>query len=85
MALELKSPKVEVTYEGKEYVLSKPKLGMSEAYGRAVKETEKLGESSLPHLVELLEKCGLPKEVTMDLDMDLLDQLVSALMPKKKD
>lgn len=84
MELELKgTPKIRATYEGKEYFLQKPKLGQALKLESILKEAEAAGAQNAA-IVDFIAECGLPKEVLLGMEVDLLDQIVQALLPIKK-
>lgn len=83
--LDLSKPKqIKVVYDGQEYMLSKPKLSQALEVEKSIKALEMKGEGSTAAVVKLLSDCGLPEEVVMDLEIEALEQVVTALMPPKK-
>lgn len=79
MELILKpADKIKVIFDEKEYFLSKPTMR------QARKLEEGLKNSPNQAMIELIVGCGLPEEVVMDLDLDLLAEVIEALIPTKK-
>lgn len=74
--------KITAVFSGKEYSLKKPTVGQIRAFEKAFGEDSNGGK--VDRMVSLLAQCGLPEEVVDALDMDGLETLTNALMPKKK-
>lgn len=85
MELQLKaSPKLKVVYEEKEYFLGIPNMGQRIELEKKLKEVSTSGASANEVLIDFISGCGIPKDVLMGMEEELIDQLVQALAPKKK-
>lgn len=85
MELKLKnSAPIKVIYEGQEYFLKKPSLGQALALEQAMETAREENTSVTQVLIEFLVGQGLPKEVLLSLDAEMLEILVEGMMPKKK-
>lgn len=84
MDLELKgSPKLRVVYEGKDYMLSKPTLGDALKLESDLKSFESSGGQNAV-IVDFIAARGLPKDVLLTFEVEMLEQVVQALLPSKK-
>lgn len=86
MELELKpSPKIKVTFEGQSYDLARPDMRARIAFEKLLKSSaEKSDVSPNEMVVDLIASCGIPKEVLLGMEEELLNQIFDALAPKKK-
>lgn len=73
---------LEVNVYGKELKLTKPTVEQTQDYAKQAKGISEEESSSL--LFDFLEKLGLPKEVSKEMEVDHLNALCEALMPSKK-
>ena len=80
--LEFKKTEVEAMIYGVAYKLRRPTVREAQDYGKSV--AAKGEQDSAMLLLELLEKCGLPVEVSEQMEAEHLVSLVEALMPSKK-
>jgi len=77
-----KAPGIKVILESGEYVMRKPTVGESRLMQKQLQEDK---SASIDIMVEMLEKLGMPKEVSESLDTDAMEALSEALIaPKKK-
>lgn len=76
--LDFKSQVLVVKHNGHKYELQFPKVKHQREFAIANKNGE--GDDAL---LDLLANCGLPKEVSMDMEMWMLDKIVLAFYEKK--
>jgi len=80
--LEFKRRELALKVYGEEYKILFPTVSQVQNYA---KELNKRGEEDAGELLlEFLDKLGLPKEVSGEMESDHLQQVVNALMPAKK-
>ncbi len=78
MELELKRPeKVRIKLDGVVYELSKIKVGEAVGMSEAVKDDPKA-------VIAFMVGKGMPEDVVAGLEAELLEQILEALHPKKK-
>ena len=80
--LEFKKTEIEANIYGVVHKLRRPSVKEAQDYSAAVKGLE--GEEQSMMLLKLLEKCGLPVDVSLAMESEHLVQLVEGLMPSKK-
>lgn len=74
--------KITVGIYGSEYQLRKPTVSEVELISQFV--ADKDSKDQHKYIVELMEKLGLPKQVSMDMEIDQFSDLVTFLMSKLK-
>jgi len=79
-----KPPRLSVVYEGQTYELSKPTLGDSVEFEILLEEAKVSGKKSVELMVSFLEARGLPRAASLTMEGELIQEVVDALMPKKK-
>lgn len=85
MELKLQAPeKIKVSFEGTEYMVSKPRMGELIKFDEAKTELEKSGSSVTGLMLDFLDSLGLPKSVTLQLDPAGVEAVINALTPAKK-
>lgn len=83
--LKLETPgKIKVVFEGKDYLLSKPTLGASRDFAKAIKLAESDDSAKIDAMIEYLAKLGLPREICENLMIEEVEKIIDALTPKKK-
>jgi len=80
MKFERQSLKIDIY--GQVFEVTKPSVGMAQEYSNKAKNMSE--EESADALLDLVEKCGVPKAVTKEMQADHLGQLIEALLPNKK-
>jgi hypothetical protein len=80
--LKIEKTKVEIELYGEAYSLSRPTVRQSQDYGKKVKDASDQETSDL--VIDLLDSCGLPKKVTLDMEMEHLEMVIGALIPSSK-
>lgn len=80
--IEFKKTEIKANIYGTVYELRRPTVAESQDYGKVANEKD--DEKATEHLLELLAKCGLPKEIAREMEADHLVSLIESLMPKKK-
>lgn len=80
--LDLDSEVVKVKYKGHAYDVRLPSVGEINNYSKELKK--KGEEESFDLLVALLEKLGLPSEISMELSQASFEKLIAELIPSKK-
>lgn len=77
-----KAPGLKVILDSGEYVMRKPTVGESRLMQKQLMEDK---SSSIEIMCDMLEKLGMPKDVSESLDTDAMEALTEALIaPKKK-
>ncbi len=79
-------PKIKVILDEKEYLLTKPRVESAMHFTSALAKTQKDGDSNdgVKLMRNMIISCGLPEAVTDSLELELLEAVGDALMPKKK-
>lgn len=87
MDINLKKAKIfNVLTEVGDYKLRLPNMALVKVFQtNMVKAEESGGSAPLDCIQELLASLGMPLKASDTLDMDQMEVLISALMPKKKD
>ena len=80
--LKFERTEVALNAYGEEFKLKRPTVSEQEEYGKKIEKCEE--ENKAEMLLDLLAKCGLPKNVSSEMESDHLMQVVEALMPTKK-
>jgi len=76
--------KIKVILDGEQYEFRKPKIGEQLDLEKRVKEAKDgVGDLSAIY-IDFFEQCGLPREMILGLETDLLVELAHALEPEKK-
>ncbi len=75
------SPRLRVILDQGEFLVRKPKLGEARGLEKALKVPD---AETLDVMGDFFAKLGLPKKVFEDLDVDQVEALQGALLPKKK-
>ena len=78
------SSKIKIKRDGKEYILRKPKMGEILELEKKTKELRESGGSGNEEVIMYLESLGLPRDVTLDLDSEELEQVVGVVTNSKK-
>lgn len=82
--IKLEAPKkVKVVFEGADYALSKPTLGATRDFARAMKDADS-EDKKVDAMIGYLAALGLPSKVTEALEVEEIEKLIEALAPKKK-
>lgn len=80
--LEFKKTEIEANIYGVVHKMRRPSVKEAQDYSAQVKKMGEEDSSML--LLQMLEKCGLPIDVSLAMESDHLVQLVEGLMPSKK-
>jgi hypothetical protein len=80
--VKLEKTKIELDVYGTVYNLSRPSF--KQALDLKEKNKDKSEEEANEIMLEFLESLGLPKNVTMDMEVDHVTQILDVLMPSKK-
>jgi hypothetical protein len=80
--LEFNSDKLDVKVNGKVYQVDFPSFEQGIKYAQQVKDVEE--EAAPMKLIDFLDDLGLPKEISMKMQSNHIEQLVAALLPSKK-
>jgi hypothetical protein len=75
--IELSVKKVTIRFEGAEYQMRHPSV-------KELREYQKQQGDDIDKTIVLLDKCGLPKAVSEQLDFSSLEKIFEELTPKKK-
>ena len=78
------SAKVLIDFEGQEYSISKPNLGIQSELEEELASAKSEGKSTTKIILNYIVRCGLPEEVTKKLDLSQLEALMEFITPKKK-
>ena len=78
------SAELKVEFQGKEFVLKRPKLSVVLEYEKKAKAIQDGDASQLEHLLWYVEQCGCPKDIALELDADQLKAMTDALNNLKK-
>lgn len=73
---------IQAVFGGKTYDLKKPKIGQVRMFEKAYSEGDSVAKTDA--MLSFISACGLPAEVIDELDVDGLNAVTEALMPKKK-
>lgn len=73
--LSVKKKSIKVSYGDKEYLVAKPST-------RQINDFSKNDSKTIEATVEFLEKLGLPADVSWEIDVESLQEIVEALVPK---
>jgi hypothetical protein len=76
--------KVVIVFGGKEYECRKPSLGAARDMEASVAKAKAEGGSGSQLIIDHLARCGLPREVAEELDVDQVEAVMEVLTPKKK-
>lgn len=77
MELDLKKKSITVKYGEKAYSVSAPSNAL-------LKQFLEDKRDDFEKTIDLLDKCGLPSELSWELDAETLIQVVEAITPQKK-
>ena len=77
MELNLSRKKIKVNYEGQAYEVLAPSNAQA-------KELAGETEASLDKTIDLLDKLGLPSDISWQMDTESLTLIIEALTPQKK-
>lgn len=80
--MEFKRRSLKVNVYGVAHELHYPTVGESKVYSKEVRGLE--NDEATDALLGFLEKLGLPRNVSEDMESEHLEQLVGALVPNKK-
>lgn len=80
--MKFERTQIELDVYGTVYKLSRPTFKRALEIGEECKEKSELEVQEL--MINLLEELGLPKEVTMGMEIDHVGQIFNYLMPSKK-
>ena len=80
MKFERQSLKIDVY--GQQFDVKRVSVGKLQEYSAKVKNMSE--EESASALLDLISECGIPAEVTSDMQPDHLNELVEYLIPSKK-
>lgn len=80
MKFERQSLKIDVY--GQQFDVKRVSVGKLQEYSVKVKNMSE--EESASALLDLISECGIPTEVTSDMEPDHLNELVEYLIPSKK-
>lgn len=80
--MKFESKKIDLELYGEKFVVKYPSVGMSQEYG--IKSVDASEEKKSELLLDLVEKCGLPKEKALSMYPEHFLQLVEELMGSKK-
>jgi len=80
--MQFEKRKLKAKIYGQDYELTFPTVRQQNEYVKAIKESGE--DNAMDDLTNLLERLGLPKDVSMDMELDHLLQLMDALVPTKK-
>jgi len=69
---------------GTEYRLSRPKLGAVKVFEAELAAANAAGSGTTAVFMDHVVRCGLPVDVTEELDSDQLLEIFTALQPGKK-
>jgi len=83
MSLEFNRSKLKLKVYGEEYELLFPTVKQSQDFAKEVKEVEGDDDKS-SKMFDFLEKLGLPKNVTEEMEVQHLEMVLEKLMPSKK-
>lgn len=75
---------IPIEIDGKEYLLKKPSLGVTQAFEEALLAAKAANAGSAEVYIKYLMACKLPEEVTKELDTDQLLELLGAINSAKK-
>lgn len=78
------TPKLVINFEDVDYSCNKPSMGAVMDFEEAMGEAKAKSEPVTTHLVDLVQACGLPREVIRKLDSAQLEAVVEALTSTKK-
>ena len=79
MSFEVERSKITVKIYGQSYELTKPKVKQVKEVQEASKEKDQIKA-----MIDLMEMLGLPRDVTEEMEMDHLSQLLAYLGDSKK-
>lgn len=77
--LKLERKGLKVIFEGQEYNLRKPALSAIMSM-----DDEADDKARVTRMVDIIVDCGMPKDVVLGLDSELLGELIGALQAEKK-
>lgn len=80
--LEIKKTVIQANVYGTVYELCRPSTKLAKEYGKLSKEQDE--DNGIDLVIDLVDKCGLPKAVAEEMEVDHLLQIVDALLPAKK-
>lgn len=75
---------ITVVFEGQEYSMVRPKLGVQQEMEEKMDSLKKSGKGGSKHIAEWFQKLGLPKSVVDQLDTEQVEALMEVLIPSKK-
>ena len=82
MSLNFKRRELELNVYGNDYKLSFPSVKQTQDYAKKAKRAG--DDESASMLVEFLDKLGLPKDISLEMEAEHLTQVVEALIPQGK-
>lgn len=85
--MDFKKKEIRFTFEGKQYALKSASFGQLLEHGKRekkVKDSDDFEKAMLS--IELLESCGLPREISLEMEAHMIEMLVREVagMSKKK-
>ena len=78
------SEKMTVVFDGSEYTMRRPSLGVALELEEKIEEATASGKGAMRLVMDYVSQCGLPIEVVRSLDSDQLKAVMEALTPAKK-
>jgi predicted glycosyltransferase len=81
--MEIVKTKIKITVFGEEYNLSAPKAIEAAEFVDAIEEKKLKSKDMVKLTTDFLEKMGLPKKVSEELELDSLKQIVEYITKKK--
>ena len=80
--IKLQRVQLKVLFEEKEYILTRPKMGRVFHFEQVIEKAEPMVR--LKETLDLLESCGLPRDIAENMDAELVLEVLDALKPGKK-
>lgn len=78
--LDNDSASMKVKFKGQEYLLTSPSVGMIQKMQKAINDKK----DEVDCIIELVEKCGLPKEIALEIPMNKLKLIIESLTDSEK-
>ncbi|NQX99763.1 MAG: hypothetical protein HRT70_01270 [Flavobacteriaceae bacterium] len=81
--MEFSRSAIKAKIYGKEYELVKPSVSVVQEFGKTANQDEDPAKA-FGVVADFLSQCGLPKDVTMDMEPGHVNQLIDLLIDKQK-